>query len=77
MGLRAHKKSGAVLGELELNHLNMSTTSTHSHRRGVCPIIGRSHEWCPPQEGDSRSPCPALNTLANHGYLYVFPIPSE
>ncbi|KII91040.1 hypothetical protein PLICRDRAFT_554795 [Plicaturopsis crispa FD-325 SS-3] len=28
-----------------------------------------SHEWIKPEETDSRSPCPALNTLANHGYL--------
>ena len=51
--------------------------SNHSHRRGLCPLIGRSNDWCPPQEGDSRSPCPALNTLANHGYLYVFLTPSD
>ncbi|CAG8524451.1 652_t:CDS:2 [Scutellospora calospora] len=28
-----------------------------------------SYEWQAPQEGDERSPCPALNALANHGYL--------
>ena len=28
-----------------------------------------THQWVPKQPGDSRSPCPALNTLANHGYL--------
>ncbi|KAF8266211.1 Chloroperoxidase [Lactarius quietus] len=28
-----------------------------------------SHKWIPKQPGDVRSPCPALNTLANHGYL--------
>ncbi|KDQ51950.1 hypothetical protein JAAARDRAFT_184569 [Jaapia argillacea MUCL 33604] len=28
-----------------------------------------THEYIPAQPGDSRSPCPALNTLANHGYL--------
>jgi len=27
------------------------------------------HPYIPPTKGDSRSPCPALNTLANHGYL--------
>eukprot|EP00026_Physarum_polycephalum_P014794 Phypoly_transcript_15349.p1 GENE.Phypoly_transcript_15349~~Phypoly_transcript_15349.p1 ORF type:complete len:246 (-),score=38.72 Phypoly_transcript_15349:84-821(-) len=25
--------------------------------------------WAPPGPNDSRGPCPALNTLANHGYL--------
>eukprot|EP01111_Echinosteliopsis_oligospora_P018494 TRINITY_DN851_c0_g1_i1.p1 TRINITY_DN851_c0_g1~~TRINITY_DN851_c0_g1_i1.p1 ORF type:complete len:261 (+),score=72.41 TRINITY_DN851_c0_g1_i1:27-785(+) len=26
-------------------------------------------EWAPPGPGDVRGPCPALNTLANHGFL--------
>ncbi|KAH7107957.1 Chloroperoxidase [Auriculariales sp. MPI-PUGE-AT-0066] len=26
-------------------------------------------KWCAPTETDSRSPCPGLNTLANHGIL--------
>lgn len=26
-------------------------------------------QWAPPGPGDVRGPCPALNTLANHGYL--------
>ncbi|GBE78877.1 hypothetical protein SCP_0200740 [Sparassis crispa] len=39
----------------------------HAHH---CPITGHgTHAYCPPQKGDSRSPCPALNALANHGYL--------
>jgi hypothetical protein len=25
----------------------------------------------PPGLGDDRAPCPALNSMANHGYLYV------
>ncbi|KAI0053624.1 Cloroperoxidase [Auriscalpium vulgare] len=28
-----------------------------------------SHPFVPAAEGESRSPCPALNALANHGYL--------
>ncbi|RDX55470.1 Cloroperoxidase [Lentinus brumalis] len=28
-----------------------------------------SHTYAPATPGDSRSPCPALNALANHGYL--------
>ncbi|KZT19742.1 Cloroperoxidase [Neolentinus lepideus HHB14362 ss-1] len=28
-----------------------------------------THAFIPPTSSDSRSPCPALNTLANHGYL--------
>jgi hypothetical protein len=37
---------------------------------GHPPVIFRGmHEWQTPSESDKRSPCPALNTLANHGYL--------
>lgn len=25
--------------------------------------------WSPPGPGDVRSPCPAMNSLANHGFL--------
>ncbi|KAJ6497277.1 Cloroperoxidase [Mycena sanguinolenta] len=36
-------------------------------------VPGRSpadgHEWIAPSAKDVRSPCPGLNTLANHGYL--------
>ena len=32
-----------------------------------------SHAFVPAEESDSRSPCPALNALANHSYLYVHP----
>ncbi|KAF8622443.1 hypothetical protein AX15_007026 [Amanita polypyramis BW_CC] len=38
------------------------------HLGKQCPVAN-VHEWRPPQEGDSRSPCPALNTMANHGYI--------
>ena len=31
--------------------------------------IDDSHPYVPANPGDSRSPCPALNALANHGYL--------
>lgn len=27
------------------------------------------YRYQPPEPNDSRSPCPALNALANHGYL--------
>ncbi|THH17364.1 heme-thiolate peroxidase [Bondarzewia mesenterica] len=47
----------------------MPSPSSHSHANGTCPVVGKSHSWCPAQPGDSRAPCPALNTLANHGYL--------
>jgi len=36
-----------------------------------CPYAKRSEQYpyIAPREGDDRSPCPALNTLANHGFL--------
>ncbi|EMD41173.1 heme-thiolate peroxidase [Gelatoporia subvermispora B] len=38
--------------------------------RPIDPMISRAqHPYVAPGVGDSRSPCPALNTLANHGYL--------
>ncbi|KAJ7265320.1 Cloroperoxidase [Mycena rebaudengoi] len=33
------------------------------------PDLHRKHKWVAPRRSDSRSPCPGLNTLANHGYL--------
>lgn len=43
----------------------------HEHLDGQCPITGNTHAYCPPQTGDVRSVCPALNTMANHGYMCV------
>ncbi|TFK53277.1 Cloroperoxidase [Heliocybe sulcata] len=33
------------------------------------PSLPEDHPYIPPGPNDYRSPCPALNTLANHGYL--------
>ncbi|KIY45875.1 Cloroperoxidase [Fistulina hepatica ATCC 64428] len=43
----------------------------HNHRGTfVCPATGATHGFCPAIQGqDSRSVCPALNTMANHGYI--------
>ncbi|KAF7332927.1 hypothetical protein MVEN_02398600 [Mycena venus] len=35
----------------------------------TCPVTGKSHEYQPPAAGDARSVCPAINTMANHGYI--------
>jgi len=35
----------------------------------VVSFPGTDHPYIPPEASDSRSPCPALNTLANHGFL--------
>lgn len=41
----------------------------HQHKGKTCPVTGKGHQFCPPQAGDSRSVCPALNAMANHGYI--------
>lgn len=56
-----------------MSHHCQTSTSTiaaqHEHKGGFCPVVGDTHAYCPHHKGDSRSPCPALNALANHGYL--------
>ncbi|TFK34359.1 Chloroperoxidase [Crucibulum laeve] len=49
--------------------LPQSHPAVHQHKGLSCPVSGKLHEYCPPQAGDSRSACPALNTMANHGYI--------
>ena len=43
----------------------------HTPTTGKCPFAASTdeHVFCPAQPGDTRAPCPALNTMANHGYL--------
>ncbi|KAK7046117.1 hypothetical protein VNI00_007120 [Paramarasmius palmivorus] len=53
---------------LPAGHLTIK--STHAGR--TCPVsshTGQLHEYREPQQGDVRSVCPALNTMANHGYI--------
>ena len=54
--------------------INMPTTVSPSSARiyndySDAQVREDTHQWVPKQPGDARSPCPALNTLANHGYL--------
>ncbi len=50
--------------------MSAATSPKHDGERITSPEVEQdSHEWHPKQLGDVRSPCPALNTLANHGYL--------
>ncbi|KAJ6616837.1 Chloroperoxidase [Mycena sp. CBHHK59/15] len=35
----------------------------------TCPVTGKTHEYQTPTATDSRSVCPAINTMANHGYI--------
>jgi len=54
---------------LPLTHPSLVNEGSHQHDGRACPVSGKTYNWSPPQPGDSRSPCPALNTLANHGYI--------
>ena len=49
------------------------SVAPHTHTDGACPVTGLTgtnpHAFCPPHPGDSRAPCPAMNSMANHGYL--------
>jgi len=49
--------------------MSASSSSNHGESSTSLDVKRDSHEWRPQQAGDVRSPCPALNTLANHGYL--------
>ncbi|ETW83607.1 Chloroperoxidase 1 [Heterobasidion irregulare TC 32-1] len=65
-------------GLLHIAHLLILLIATIVPRRFLPPrqrphppvaFPGTGHEFVPRKATDSRSPCPALNTLANHGYL--------
>ncbi|KAJ7140587.1 Chloroperoxidase [Mycena crocata] len=45
-------------------HPEMDSTSTKA-----CPVTGKSYEYRAPTASDVRSVCPAINAMANHGYI--------
>ncbi|KAJ7124311.1 Chloroperoxidase [Mycena epipterygia] len=51
----------------------MSLPTTHPEVTATagktCPVTGKSHEFLAPTAGDVRSVCPAINAMANHGYI--------
>jgi len=50
----------------------LSDEETSNLRQNVgsdCPVVSGEYGFRPPQSGDSRGVCPALNTMANHGYM--------
>jgi len=49
-------------------NVNEFTSSRPPERTGM-PCNRPKNAFCPPQSGDVRSACPALNTMANHGYI--------
>ncbi|KAJ7481266.1 Chloroperoxidase [Mycena galericulata] len=55
-----------------LTLVNLITPKRHIGNvtpHGIPGAGGKWPEFIPPKEGDKRSPCPALNALANHGIL--------
>jgi hypothetical protein len=73
-----HKLVGHVINLFVLTFdfgLLLLNIVTPSHKPGhVIPKTAAGHglqwpEYVPPKEGDSRSPCPMLNAMANHGIL--------
>lgn len=51
------------------NHLVPNRSVGRVVKEGLPGFGGKWPEYTPPQEGDSRCSCPALNALANHGTL--------
>ncbi len=51
-----------------------ATQENGKTRPTMCPYAKRSerYPYTAPNDGDDRSPCPALNTLANHGFMCVY-----
>ncbi|KAJ4474767.1 Peroxidase, family 2-domain-containing protein [Lentinula lateritia] len=47
----------------------MLNTHTLHHGDEFDNIDWNYHRWIAPGEGDLRSPCPGMNTLANHGFI--------
>ena len=74
--------SGWLAWDISLSFINLITFKRrvgHVTPRGQPGEGGIWPEYIPPQEGDSRCSCPALNALANHGPLFLqknFVIPS-
>ena len=48
---------------------NQAMNGTMSEREPLIPQRAKLGEFHPAPEGASRSPCPVVNALANHGYL--------
>ncbi|TFK48241.1 Cloroperoxidase [Heliocybe sulcata] len=49
--------------------LALVSQARHPHASSTSNAFTGAHAFIPPSASDSRAPCPALNTLANHGYL--------
>lgn len=55
---------------MQISVMFLSLVATGSAMPQFLAAAARSVQpWVAPGPSDSRSPCPMLNTLANHGYL--------
>jgi hypothetical protein len=65
---------GVILWDLSLSIVNILTFKLRVGQvtpKGKPGEGGVWPEYIPPREGDSRCSCPALNTMANHGGLFI------
>ncbi|KAL5042015.1 hypothetical protein BDW71DRAFT_211549 [Aspergillus fruticulosus] len=53
-------------------HLDLNIGGSHPHVHASNSKTGaeNAHAWIAAGAGDARSPCPMMNTLANHGYIH-------
>jgi hypothetical protein len=61
----------SILGLSLIALASQRNSITRSTISGIERGAHDKHQFIAPGPDDSRSPCPALNVLANHGYLYV------
>lgn len=67
--LNALHKLVLLLSTILIKFFPKSSFTPKDKPRCPFPFPGDAHKYMSPHKMDSRSPCPALNTLANHGYL--------
>lgn len=54
-----------------LTTLSLLVVHRNVHSSCLLADMSTRNAFLPSSQGDSRSPCPALNALANHSYMYV------
>lgn len=52
------------------NLLDLDFLHPHHHHNNKLKVTQGPHDWVPAGPDDARSPCPMLNTLANHAYIH-------
>lgn len=49
--------------------VGVTLSNVQADESSVTPFPGEENAWMEPSPGDSRGPCPFINTLANHGII--------